>query len=227
MYWYSARVNEAKATREALRAFFLETPGYWPAVLAREDDAASPHYHAVFKARCKEQRVRMVMKRHFGVTGNADWSLKEVPEQDVQRALQYICKGDKATRRVDAEALDAEYDVAALNAAYWREWDERGEELRARAPTRREEKPMMQQMLEAVLAKREEFIDEHGAPVVEAVYREVYRWFGRLVRLGINRWKVEDAFQLVLFHLDEESAYKQFVGNKFRENNFDFTGYNF
>lgn len=230
MYWFSLRVTKEGVSEEAIRAF-LDSHRQLKGDLMCWEEASRPHRHITFQSRCKEQSVRGWIKTELGLKGNSEYSLKEIPDEaNLQRARQYVCKGADDTRSVaGVVSFTGTHDISALNAAYWREWDEKHPEVieAVERATSNPKKPIMVLMLESVMLHKDKFLDETGAILDEVVYRECYRWFGKFVRLGINRYKVEDAYELVKFHLNEDAAYKSFVGNKFRPNNFSSHGYTY
>jgi len=72
------------------------------------DKNEAPHFHCLFaKKGLRRKAFNKMVKDKFNLAGNKDYSTKNVTptDQDYQRALQYVCKGDKESTKVPPTIL--------------------------------------------------------------------------------------------------------------------------
>jgi len=88
--------SEYKAFMESLFSDYI-------ACYETGDKNEAPHFHCLFaKKGLRRKAFNKMVKDKFNLAGNKDYSTKNIKptDEDYQRALQYVCKGDKCSTRV-------------------------------------------------------------------------------------------------------------------------------
>lgn len=84
----------------------------------------TPHFHCLFaKKGLRRKAFNEMVKTKFGLNGNKDYSTKNVAptDEDYQRALQYLCKGDKDSTKIPPTILwaSSNYTPEVISKAHY------------------------------------------------------------------------------------------------------------
>lgn len=115
MFQYSIRVT--LDDDQKLLEFFKD----YDCLITKEGadtEVPSEHYHMILKTELKIPALRVRIRNYFGFKGNKDYSIKQPKdEEELDKALRYICKGTKA--RLPTVIKNIGYDTDELHRRWW------------------------------------------------------------------------------------------------------------
>lgn len=83
-----------------------------------DTEVPTEHYHMILKTDIKIPALRLRIRKYFGFKGNQDYSIKQPKdEEEVDKALRYICKGTKT--RLPTVIKNLGYDTDDLHRRWW------------------------------------------------------------------------------------------------------------
>lgn len=109
---------------ESVMDFIHNSSGAKTWFVVKETDANRPHYQGIIDTDKHIDTLRKYITRNMAVNGNADYSLKTIKnsDKDVQRTIQYLCKGNARGDGPDVIANTGMCTtVDAYHNAYWDE----------------------------------------------------------------------------------------------------------